>query len=78
MNLQDIDNSKKEALILIKDSTLAEEYMKKKKEKSENAVCALTAGVIAGMFSYIFGKQVDCAEVKCKAKGEGYCLFKVA
>ena len=77
MHLQKLDNRSKQALVMIDGSTIAEEYRKKNKKKSSRAVCALTAGVIAGIFSYIFDKKVDCVETKCKAKSGSYCLFKV-
>jgi len=78
MSIADINNTKKQALINIKDGTLAEEFLKKKRARSKEAVCTLTAGVIAGVFSYIFGKEVDCVEAKCKAQGYSNCMFKVA
>ncbi|MEI6732005.1 MAG: V4R domain-containing protein [archaeon] len=77
MTIQEIDNSGKKAIISLRESTLASEWTLKYKKSSKNTVCALTAGVIAGMFSYIFGKPVDCIEASCKAQGKGYCLFKV-
>lgn len=77
MTIEKIDNSDKQALIVVRESTIAEEWMKKRREKAENPVCAITAGVIAGIFSYIFGKELDCVEIKCMARGSPYCLFKV-
>ncbi len=78
LSVDHIDNSKKEALVSIKESTLAQEWMAKNKKKSKSAVCALTAGIIAGMFSYVFDKQMDCVESKCSAQGASKCSFKVA
>lgn len=77
INISNLDNVKKEVLINISDSTIAIEWLEKNKKKSKNAVCTLTAGVLAGMFSYIFGEDVDCVEVSCKAKGEDFCEFKI-
>ncbi len=77
MSIQNIDNAKKEVLIAIKDSTVAEEWLKKYKARSKIPVCTLTAGILAGMFSYVFNKETDCVELKCKAAGNSYCLFKV-
>lgn len=77
MSIQEIDNKANQALVAIKDSTIALEWTKKNKKKSKSAVCTLTAGVLAGVFTYIFGKAVDCVEAKCKAEGNGYCLFKI-
>ena len=77
MIVENIDNKLNKASITIKESTIALEWQETNKNKSKSSVCTLTAGVIAGMFSYIFGKQVDCVEVKCRAKGEDYCAFEV-
>ncbi|MBI3334333.1 hypothetical protein HYZ97_02505 [Candidatus Pacearchaeota archaeon] len=77
MVIQEIDNKANQALVAIKDSTIAGEWVRKNKRKSKSAVCTITAGVLAGVFSYIFGKEVDCAEIKCKAQGNSFCLFKI-
>lgn len=77
MNIANLDNEKKEALINILESTIALEWQDKNKKESKNAVCTLTAGVLAGIFSYIFGSDVDCVEVSCIAKGDDICEFKV-
>jgi len=77
MVIEDLDNKNKSAIIVIRDSTIAEEWVSRYKAKSKVAVCTLTAGVIAGFFSYIFGKEVDCMEQKCKSSGNAHCIFKV-
>jgi len=77
MTIEKIDNPDKMALIIVRESTIAEEWMKRKHEKAESPVCAITAGIIAGIFTYIFGKEIDCVEIKCMARGSPYCLFKV-
>jgi len=76
MSVQELNNAKREALIMVRESTIAEEYMKKHKKKSKNPTCTITAGVIAGIFSFIFGKEVDCVETQCLAQGRSYCMFK--
>jgi len=78
MKIVNLDNQKNEASVEIKDSTIAGEWIEKNHKKSRSSVCTLTAGVLAGMFSYIFGKDVDCVEEKCRAKGNDYCLFEIA
>ena len=75
ISIQELDNKGKTAIVMIRDSALVEEHQKRKGKSAK--VCALTAGVIAGLFSYIFGKEIDCVEEKCKAQGNSYCLFKV-
>lgn len=77
MTIENLDNAGKKASIIIRDSTIADEWKEKYGGKAKAPVCAITAGVIAGMFSYIFGKEVDCAEDKCKAEGSSYCMFNV-
>lgn len=77
MMIEKVDNSGHEALVVVRESTMADEWMKSRKERPESPVCAVTAGIIAGIFSYIFNKEVDCAEIKCMARGSPYCLFKV-
>jgi predicted hydrocarbon binding protein len=77
MLIQDIDNSSRKAIVAVRESTIAEEWLAKNKKRAKSAVCTLTAGVIAGMFSYIFKKEVDCIEARCKAQGGGHCLFRV-
>lgn len=77
MTIDKIENSSKQALVIVRESTIAEEWLKKKRERADDPVCTLTAGVIAGVFTYIFGKEVDCVEIKCMAKSGPYCMFKV-
>lgn len=77
INIQELDNAGKKAIVIVRDSALVEEFTKKTKGRSKAPVCSLTAGVIAGMFSYIFGKEIDCIEEKCKSQGNSYCLFRV-
>lgn len=78
MVIEKIDNDAKQALVTIRNSVIAEEWRKVNKHSSKEKVCTLTSGVIAGVFSFIFDKKVDCAEIKCKAQGESSCMFKVA
>jgi|SRR3989344_2988554 len=78
MSIEKIDNEGKQALIRLKDSAIAEEWINKNKHRSKIPACTLTAGIIAGIFSFIFDKKLDCVEMECKATGKGYCLFKVA
>jgi len=45
--------------------------------KSKEPICTLCAGVLAGIFSYIFKKDSDCIETKCLAQGNNFCEFKI-
>ncbi|MCU0642204.1 MAG: 4-vinyl reductase [archaeon] len=78
MSIQKIDNRGKEALVAVRESTIAQEWVSKYKKHSKSPVCTLTAGVLAGVFSYLMGKQIDCVETQCLAQGKSYCLFKIA
>jgi predicted hydrocarbon binding protein len=42
---------------------------------SDKPVCYTMCGVAAGSASSMFGKKLDCKEVKCIGKGDPYCLF---
>jgi predicted hydrocarbon binding protein len=75
MEIIDLNNKDKTAKIKILGSTMALEHLKK--GKSKTATCSLTAGIIAGIFSFIFNKDVDCTETSCLAKGNGECFFEV-
>jgi predicted hydrocarbon binding protein len=45
--------------------------------KSSKPVCYVTAGVLAGMFELMTGKECYCAEDKCIAKGDKSCTFNI-
>jgi predicted hydrocarbon binding protein len=77
MTIASLDNSKKQAVVRIQSSSIAEAYLKKNKRRSSKPICAITAAVIAGIFSYLFGKKVDAIEGKCKARGNDFCEFIV-
>lgn len=73
--LVDLKNDKKQAIIEIKDSSIAKEYSKTKKGKGPK--CDMLAGILAGMFSYVFGSDVDATETKCLSTGNPYCIFNI-
>ncbi len=77
MEIEELDNSGKEAKIKITNSTIAKETLKKYEKKSKTPVCTLTAGILAGIFSFLFKKNIDCVEKSCLAKGDDYCFFLV-
>lgn len=77
LEIVNLDNVNKKVTLHVKNSALVEAQKEagKKKEKS----CTLTAGVLAGIFSYVFGKKdINCTEMKCKSEGGDFCLFEVA
>ena len=77
IEIEKLNNDKKEAIIKVRDSTIAKAYKDKGRQKSKKPVCVITAAVIASIFSFLFKKQVDAAEVRCLAQGSGFCEFVV-
>jgi len=75
MEITDLNNKDHRATIIVGSSSVAIEQLKKSKSKA--AMCAVTAGILAGIFSYVFNEDVDCFEKKCLAKGDEFCLFIV-
>jgi predicted hydrocarbon binding protein len=71
LQIYDLDSTKKIAQIKIPNSTLAEG------QKSDAPMCSITAGILAGIFSFIFNKDVDCIETKCRAMGDEFCKFEI-
>jgi predicted hydrocarbon binding protein len=76
LEIVDLKNEEKKAFLKVKDSSIAKAQIKE--GKSKTTVCTLTAGILAGIFSYIFKKDVDCSETKCLGKGDGVCEFSVS
>jgi len=54
------------------DSPFAEAY-----RSSASPVCHLIRGVLAGMASIVFGRELEGREVLCLAKGDRYCRFEI-
>lgn len=65
-----IDTKKFSATFILKNSSIAEEYSSK-----GEVVCYFTAAMLAALMKMIFGINMDCKEVRCKAKGDSYCEF---
>ncbi len=74
-----LKNAEKTALLKVKNSSLARAYLEKNKKSSPFPCCTMTAGILAGIFSFIFKKDVDCIETKCLAQSQSNqdCLFEV-
>lgn len=77
MDIVDLDNTKKKAVIRLRESSIALEY-KQRYKKTNAPVDIIAAGVLAGMFSYVFKKKVDCVEKSCIAQGNESCRFEIA
>ena len=70
-----LNNEDKTAILRIVDSTIGLAQLKKAKTKT--CECVLTSGILAGIFSYIFCKNIECIEKKCIARGDKYCEFVI-
>jgi uncharacterized protein len=46
-------------------------------EKPTQPVDSLMAGILAGLFTELFGQDLDCYQTKCKALGHGDSVFVV-
>lgn len=77
MEIPALDNTKKQAVVRIRESTIALAYLKRSRKSSLKPVCVITAAVLAGIFSFLFKRNVDAAEVKCTAQGKGFCEFVI-
>jgi hypothetical protein len=67
-----LDFEKRNAFIRITHSFIAEEY-----GKSDAPVCHFLCGYFVGVLQEVFKKKLTCEEVKCTAKGDPYCEFKI-
>jgi len=72
VEIVNLDNKKKCANVRIKNVPFALEC---KNMKIKN--CALHNAAIAGMFSYIFNKDVDSTTKECMLKNKKFCEFEV-
>ncbi|MDI6691620.1 MAG: hypothetical protein QME50_07160 [Candidatus Bathyarchaeota archaeon] len=67
-----IDFKRLSATMMVMDCFEAAAWRKK-----PYAVCHWTRGYLAGYMSTVFGKPVEAVEVKCMAKGDEHCEFRV-
>lgn len=73
LTITELANDKKTAHLRIEHSTIAEAQLKKGPAKKP--VCSITAGILAGIFSYIFNKDVNCIEESCRGVSGDMCEF---
>jgi len=76
LEIVDLDAKKKKAIVKVHHSPVAETHIKNK-IKSKEPVCISIAGALAGMFTFLLGKQVDCTETDCVVLGKKFCQFMV-
>ena len=67
-----INFEKENGYIRVKQSFIAEEY-----GKSNQPVCHFLCGFFSGVLQEVLGEKLTCEEVKCIAKGDQYCEFKL-
>ena len=70
--LEAFDPKRKHLTIKVFSSPFAEAY-----GPSSNSVCHFIRGVLAGMASVIYGREVEARESSCLAKGDAFCLFHI-
>jgi len=76
LEINDIDEKKQSASLNVYNSSIAHAHLLKNQNSSE-PICHLTKGMLAGIFSFIFNCDVECDEIKCYAKGDEYCEFRI-
>jgi len=70
--LERFDGNKKVLIVKVYHSPFAEGY-----GPSSKPVCHMIRGVLGGMGSLVFKKEIESKEVSCLAKGDEYCRFEV-
>jgi len=71
--LIEFDAVNKKALVKVTDSHIA-----KALHPSDAAVDFLIAGFLAGSAASAFAAEnIECREIKCRAKGDAFCLFRI-
>ncbi len=76
MEIVDLDQKKKRAIIRIRESPIAIANMQKSK-RSSKVVCSSIAAVLSGAFTFLFNSNVDAVEKVCLAQGKDFCEFVI-
>jgi predicted hydrocarbon binding protein len=63
---------KYEARVKLLNSVIAENY------KKRELACYCISGLLAGIFTYLSGVEVQCNEMKCIANKDKYCEFFIS
>jgi predicted hydrocarbon binding protein len=69
-SIEEFDEKESKFIFTMKNSFVAHEY-----GKSTKSVCHFTAGMVAGLLTGLLGKNIDCEEIECIAKGDIICRF---
>jgi predicted hydrocarbon binding protein len=70
--LERFDSAKKSLIAKVYDSSFAEGY-----GSSSKPVCHMIRGVLGGMVSLVFKKEVESKELSCLGKGDECCRFEI-
>ncbi len=70
LELKNVDFQKNDVKLCLYNSTIAHNN-----GFTEGCNCKMAAGILAGIFSYLFDNNIDCEEIKCYSKGDEYCEF---
>ena len=70
--LERFDGNKKVLIVKVYHSPFAEGY-----GPSSKPVCHIIRGILGGMGSLVFRKEIGSREVSCLAKGDEYCRFEI-
>jgi len=74
LKIVDLDDKSKKAIVEVYDSVFANYYIQNKKP-SKTPTCIVTAGVLAGIFSFTLDSDVDAVEKRCLTLGDNCCQF---
>ncbi|MEM4267238.1 MAG: 4-vinyl reductase [Candidatus Woesearchaeota archaeon] len=72
-----IESTENSTVVKVTESTIAKDYLEKNKGFSDGPVCYVTAGVLAGMFSFLKKKDINASERECHAKRDDACKFVI-
>ena len=70
--LERFDANKKILIVRVYHSPFAEGY-----GPSSKPVCHMIRGVLGGIGSFVFRKEIESKEVFCLARGDEYCEFEI-
>jgi len=76
IEIMKLNREKKRVFLKLTDSPIVKAY-KKMGKKSSKPVCLFVSAVLAGSFSAILGKDLNCEEKSCSIKGGKSCNFIV-
>lgn len=70
--LERFDSAKKHFAVKVYHSPFAEAY-----GSSPKPICHMIRGVLGGLASVVFGKEIESKELSCLAKGDECCRFEI-